>query len=269
MFTKSMRTVLAAAILLTAGATANARTLSEILSAGEVRVGINPNYPPSALYNDQNELAGFDVDVSRQIAQMLGVKLTLVVVDPASRITFLTANKTDYVMAGLTRTPDRAKVIDFTVPVNTEALGLVTTQSSAFANITQMNDDKITFAEVRGTTPVAYLQANLPLAKLLLLSDWPDAYRAVRDGRATAVVEEGASMEMELKRLPDVPWKMLPGSFGSISYDCLGVAKGNDSLRGWLNIALFKLASEGTIDAVWKKWYGADMVAKIMPQPYF
>jgi polar amino acid transport system substrate-binding protein len=251
------------------GGAAQARSLSEILTAGEVRVGVNPNYPPSAQYDDKNELVGFDIDVSTRLAQMLGVKLTLVTVDPASRITFLASNKIDYVMAGLTRTPDRAKLIDFTVPINTEAFGLVSTKSISYTDVSQMNDEKVTFAEVRGTTPVAYIQASLPNAKLLLLADWPDAYRAVADGRATAVIEEGASMEKELKRLPDVPWRMIPGSFGPVSYDCLGVSQGNSTLKDWLNVALFKLQTDGAVDAIWRKWYGADMVVKVVPQPYF
>jgi polar amino acid transport system substrate-binding protein len=259
---------LAAAILLPFTG-AQARSLNQILSSGEIRVGVNPNYPPAALYNNKNQLAGFDVDVSNEIAKMLGVKLHLVVVDPTSRITFLTSDKIDYVMAGMTRTPERAKVIDFTVPVNTEAFGLVTKKGATYKSIADMNDPSVMFAEVRGTTPVIYLQQNLPKAKLLLLANWPDAYRAVRDGRATAVIEEGASMEKELKQLADVPWKMIPGAFGPVYYDCMGVEKGNDSLRTWLNVALFKLESEGVIDKIWRKWYGADMVVKVVPNPYF
>jgi polar amino acid transport system substrate-binding protein len=263
------RIAVLAAALAAPLASAQARSLSDILSSGELHVGVNPNYPPAALYDEKNQLAGFDVDVATHLAKMLGVKLHLVVVDPASRITFLASDKIDYVMAGMTRTPERAKIIDFTVPVNTEAFGLVTTKSAPYAAITDMNDEKVTFAEVRGTTPVSYLQENLPKARLLLLANWPDAYRAVRDSRATAVVEEGASMGKELKLLPDVPWRVIPGSFGPISYGCAGIAKGNDSLRHWLSVALFALQTNGTIDAIWRKWYGTDMMAKVVPQPYF
>jgi polar amino acid transport system substrate-binding protein len=262
MFTRELTTLFRVAALATAFfsplAGAQARSLSDILSSGELHVGVNPNYPPAALYDDKNELAGFDVDVANLLAKMLDVKVSFVVVDPASRITFLASDKIDYVMAGMTRTPARAKVIDFTVPVNTEAFALVTTDKQSYASVNEMNDENVTFAEVRGTTPVTFIEQSLP-----------KAYRAVRDGRATAVVEEGASMQKEMKRLPDVAWKLIPGEFGPVSYDCAGVSQGNDSLRHWLNVAIFSLQSDGTIDDLWRKWYGADMTVKVVPQPYF
>ena len=59
-----------------------ARPLDAILSAGTLNVGVNPNYPPTAMYNDKNELQGFDVDLSNKLGEMLGVKVNFVVVDP-------------------------------------------------------------------------------------------------------------------------------------------------------------------------------------------
>ncbi|MGI9419596.1 MAG: transporter substrate-binding domain-containing protein, partial [Geminicoccaceae bacterium] len=45
-----------------------ARTLDEVLSSGKLVVGINPTLPPLGLFNDKNEIDGFDADVSRKIA---------------------------------------------------------------------------------------------------------------------------------------------------------------------------------------------------------
>lgn len=268
-----MKRVLAAALasaLLSGGAgLARARTLDQVLSAGELRVGVNPNYPPTSLYNDKNELVGFDVDVSNKLASMLGVKLTLVTVDPAARIPFLTSDKVDVSMGALTRTPDRAKLVDFTVPINTEGMAVLTTEAQPYKGVGDMDDPAVTFVEVRGTTPVAFIQQQLPKAKLLLLSDWPDAFRAISDGRATAVIADSSFFGEQIKTFPDVKWKMLPGSFGPVYYDCAGVSKGNDSLRLWLNTALFQLESDGFVDGVWKTWYGLPMAAPIRPQPYF
>src|SRR5579863_2744027 len=207
--------VLAASACATAWtAPACARNLDEILSAGEIRVGVNPNYPPNALYDDKNELAGFEVDVARKLADMLGVKVQFVVVDPASRVPFVTANKIDLVMGGMTRTPDRAKLIDFSVPINTEGSAVLTTEGAAYKSIADMNVETVTFAEVRGTTPVTFLQDKLPKAKLLFLENWPDALRAVAAGRATAVVADPAFYSKLLPQMPDTKWKILPGAAG-------------------------------------------------------
>jgi len=261
--------LLAGALLLVGTGFAQARTLDQILSAGELRVGVNPNYPPTAMYNDKNEIVGFDVDVSNKLAAMLGVKLSLVTVDPAARIPFLTSDKVDISMGALTRTPDRAKLIDLTVPINTEGMAVLTTAAQSYKGVADMNDPAVTFVEVRGTTPVAFIQQQLPKAKLLLLSEWPDAFRAISDGRATAVIADYSFFGEQIKAFPDVKWKLLPGSFGSVYYDCAGVSKGNESLRLWLNTALFQLESEGFVDDAWKTWYGMKMAIPVQPQPFF
>ena len=248
---------------------AHARNLDEILSAGEIRVGVNPNYPPNALYDEKNQLAGFEVDLARKLADMLGVKATFVVVDPASRVPFVTANKIDVVMGGMTRTPDRAKLIDFSVPINTEGSGVLTTEGVSYQSVADMNTDAVTFAEVRGTTPVAFLQDKLPKAKLLFLEDWPDALRAVAAGRATAVVADPSFFSGLLTKFPDTKWKLLKGAAGPVGYDCLGLAKGNESLRSWLNVALFAIETAGFVDEDWRKWNHTDMVVPIQPNPYF
>jgi len=250
-------------------APAQARSLDEILSAGELRVGVNPNYPPNAMYNDKNELVGFEVDVARKLADMLGVKVAFVIVDPASRVPFVTANKIDLVMGGMTRTPDRAKLIDFSVPLNTEGSAVLTIEAAPYKSVGEMNTDAVTFAEVRGTTPVTFLQDKLPQAKLLFLENWPDALRAVTSGRATAVVADPAFYTKLLPQFPDTKWKILPGAAGPVSYDCIGLAKGNEALRSWLNVAMFSIETSGFVDDAWRKWHNGDMVVPIHPDPYF
>jgi polar amino acid transport system substrate-binding protein len=54
-----------------------------------------------------------------------------------------------------------------------------------------------------------------------------------------------------------------------VSYDAIGVSKGNESLVHELNIILYSLHSSNFVNATWEKWYGAPMLVKIIPNPYF
>lgn len=267
-----MKTLTLAASLLTAalaiGGTADARSLNDILSAKEIRVGVNPNYPPTAMYNDKNELDGYDIDVSKKLAEMLGVKVTFVAVDPNSRVPFVTSGKIDYVMGGMTRTPDRAKLIDFTVPITTETLGVLTLEGKPFEHLADLNKETVTLAEVRGTTPIKFIQQNLPKAKLLLLDNHPDVLRAVAQGRADAVIDDLSFLGQISKNI-DAKWRALKENAGEVDYDCLGVNKADASLKYWLNVALFALQQDGFLDATWRKWYGFDMVVPVRASPYF
>lgn len=73
-------------------------------------------YPPQT-YREQagEEWRGFDADIYRYIAKRLGVELEVVWTTPAAMVPTLTAGRAD-MGSGLYKTPEREKVIDFTVP---------------------------------------------------------------------------------------------------------------------------------------------------------
>src|SRR6187549_3623628 len=97
-------------------ATASARTLDEILASKKIVIGVNPTLPPLGIFNDKNEIDGFDVDVARKIGEMLGVKTEIVQVGSPDRIPFVSSGKIDAVLGAMTITAECQKVIDFTVP---------------------------------------------------------------------------------------------------------------------------------------------------------
>ena len=93
---------------------------------------MNPTLPPLGKFDEKNEIVGFDVDFATEIAKMLGAKLEVVQVGSPDRIPFVASGKIDFVMGAMTRNPERAKVIDFTVPVHTEVFGVLTTKGKPF-----------------------------------------------------------------------------------------------------------------------------------------
>ena len=168
---------------------AQARSLDEIIKSGTIRVGVNPTLPPLGKFDDKNEIVGFDVDYATEIAKLLGVKLEVVQVGSPDRIPFVVSGKIDFVMGAMTRNPERAKVIDFTVPVHTEVLGVLTTKDKPYTDWKQLDDASVTFVQVRGSTPVKFIEENLKNAKVTLLDNYPDAVRALAQGRGTAMID--------------------------------------------------------------------------------
>jgi polar amino acid transport system substrate-binding protein len=267
MYRRCATFLLAAIAVACVASTASARSLEDIIAAGSIRVGVNPSFATAVLDEDK-QLAGFDIDLSKKIAQMLGVKVEFVTLDSQSRIPYLTAGLVDIVLGGMTRTPDRAKLIDFTVPVMTETLGALVLKGSPYKNLADLNNSGVTLAEIRGTTPVPWIEQHLPRAKLLLLDNHPDVLRAVADGRATAVVDDLASLGA-IARTIDAQWSPLGGHAEDVDWDCIGVAKADVTLLRWLNVALFSLQSSGFVEDTYRKWFGFNMAAPIPAQPYF
>ncbi len=254
-------------VLLVAGTT-QAKSLDEILKAKEIRVGINPTLQPLGVFNDKNEIDGFDREVAQAIADALGVELKIVKVGSPDRIPFVSSDKIDFVMGAMTRNPTRAQIIDFTVPVHTEVFGVLTTAENKRAHWKDYDDPNITLVQVRGTTPVPFIEKNLPKAKVLLLDNYPDVIRAIAQGRGQAMLDVVDFMWDHTKTHKNVKWEVVDTPV-NVYFCCLGVAKGNYTLRDWLNVELFELHRSGTIDTIWEKWFGGPMVFKVPATAWF
>lgn len=248
-------------------ANVEARPLSEIIDSGVLRVGVNPTLPPLGLYNDRNEIDGFDVEFSREIAEMLGVDLEVVQVGSPDRIPFVASGKIDYVMGAMTRNPQRAQIIDYTLPVHTEVFGVLTVEGKPFDAWQELNSPDVTMVQVRGTTPLKFIEENMPEAEVLLLDNYPDVVRALAQGRGDAMLDVVDFVGEHMNK-HDVEWKVLDTPV-DVYYCGLGVQKGNSSLRDWLNVAIFELHRDGVVDDIWKKWFGIEMLYPVGVTPYF
>jgi polar amino acid transport system substrate-binding protein len=237
---------------------ASARTLDEIIASKKIVFGINPNLPPLGTYDAKNNIDGFDVAIARKIADSLGVKLEIVPVGSNDRVPFLMADKIDAVMGGMTRNADRLKVIDFTDPVNTEVLGVLTTQDKPYKDYMALNDPSVRLVQVRGTTPVKLIQDKLPKAQLLLLDNYPDAVRAIAQGRADALIDVLDFMLSYTKNY-QTKWRVVDAPI-EVDYDCIGIKKGNTALTERLNKEIGTLQKDGYVAASWKKWFGSPML---------
>jgi len=244
-----------------------ARTLDEIISSGVIKVGVETDLAPLGSYNDKNEIVGFDIDIANKLAALLGVKAEFVPVKGPDRLPFLVSSKIDISLGGLTRNPTRAKVVDFTVPLHTESLSVLTLEGKPFKTLADLNSDSVTLVQVRGSTPVEFIKEHLPKAKVLLLDSNADVVRSLAQGRGDAIIE-ALDFFNELRAQNKAAWRVLETPV-DVDYDAIGVAKGNESLQSWLNVALYSLHSGGFVNETWEKWFKGPMTVKIIPNPYF
>jgi len=123
--------------------------------------------------------------------------------------------------------------------------------------------------EVRGTVMVPVLARLAPNAKMMLLDNYDDRDRAIAQGRASASVDGIDTAAFRLKKYEGTSWKLIAVPELGITWDCLGVAKGNDTLRNYLNVVLFDMHRSGDVDRIWQKWFGRPIDTKVPAVPWF
>ena len=255
-------------LLVTMSAPTEARTLDEIISDGTLRIGVNPNFPPMSSFGLTNQLEGFDVDIGNRIAEVLGVDAEFVTTEAAQRVPFLVSNRIDIALGAMTRTPTRAKLIGYTIPLHSEAMGVITTDKVDIQSWKELDRPDVTLVNMRGNLSVSILKDMLPKPKVLLVDGNADTIRAIAQGRADAMVENVDFFLKFTNNYRNVKWRVLSEPI-FVAYCGIGIGKNNDSLRNYLNILLHDLHTSGYVNETWKKWYGAPMAVPIKPDPYF
>lgn len=216
------------------------RTVDQIKESGEIKIGVFSDKNPFGYVDNSGEYQGYDVYYAKRIAQDLGVTLTLVPVEAASRVEFLETAKVDIILANFTVTPERAEKVDFALPYMKVALGVVSPDSAVIKSAEELNGK--TLIVVKGTTAETYFTENYPEVKLQKYDEYNEAYSALQDGRGDAFSTDNTEV---------LAWAMAnPGftvgveSLGSTDAIAGAVSKGNETLLNWMNDEIKALADE-------------------------
>lgn len=236
-----------------AAAAVDAGTLQKVIEKGVVRVGVLPDYPPWGYRGSKGEFEGYDVDIAKKLAEALEVKLEILPLEAPARVPSLVSGKVDVVIACITPTNVRAKVVDFTIPY--AAAGLVPMVKAGNTEIKSYKDlAGKEVAVVRGGTPDQFTLKAVPTVKLVRFDTIADAYSAFKSGKVNIFVEEDSFVYLEALKNPELKAVGEPFSRELISF---AVKKNDQDWLNYLNNFLTNLRFTGENDELFKKWFGA------------
>lgn len=172
-----------------AGLAADKSTIDQIRERGVLRVpGILNEDPYFNKDPRTGEWRGFAIDMARDVAATLDVKLEVVESSWANSILDVQSGKADIAFA-LTALPKRALAISFSSPTYYNSFTIVS-PNPEFSGATwaSLNDAKYTFAVDLGSSQDLITQQYLPKANVLRFKTRDEAIVAVATGKAQALV---------------------------------------------------------------------------------
>lgn len=96
---------------------AHADVLDDVKARGTLIVGVKADYRPFGFRDPSGAIIGLEPDLAADVAKKLGVKLELVPVVSANRMEFLKQGKIDLMIATMSDTPERRKIVQVIEPL--------------------------------------------------------------------------------------------------------------------------------------------------------
>ncbi len=179
-------------------------TLEQILKRGVLRVGMD-TFVPWAMKSKTGELVGFEIDVAKQLAEDMGVKVEFVPTKWAGIIPALLTGKFDVIIGGMGIRTKRALKVNFTIPYDYSGMSMVAHKEKAagFASLEDFNKPDVELATKLGTTAVMAAKKYMPKAKLRLFEDEAQGYQELRNGNVHAVVGSSPRPAFEAAKYAD------------------------------------------------------------------
>ena len=275
-FISLMRVMAAAGVLTLAGCSANsgssaaasgaassaastgaADQLAAIQTNGKLVVALEGAWQPWSYHDESDTLVGYDVEVSRAIAEKLGVEPEYVESDWDSLFAGLEAGRFDIVCNGVEVTDERAKTYDFTTPY-----GYIHTALA----VRKDNEDIKSFEDLKGKTTANSLASTyMELAEsygatVQGIDTLEETIQLLTAGRIDATLNADVSFYDYLNVHPDADFKLVAQTEDA-SHVAIPVRKGDDSasLLEAINTAIEELRADGTLKALGEKYFGQDI----------
>jgi len=237
-------------------------TLTRVFTDKVLRVGVNPNFKPFSFEKDGKRI-GVDIDIANLLAKKLGVQAQIIT--PASFfIPMLNEGKIDIIMAGMSITFDRAKVVDFSSPYFETGLSILLNKAksarlgisgvpnySALISELMQNGkaDQLVIAVTDGKAPQRIVPRFFPKATIKAYPTNEEAAAATLKGEADMMVHDEIFLKVWLKEhakeaqfrltVLDPPFK--PDYYG------MAIRKGNQGFLNMLDVFNLELRSNGYV----------------------
>lgn len=231
------------------------RTMQDVLTSGELRVGV-ALFQPWVMKAKDGRLIGSEPDIARRLAADMGVKVVFSEMDWEQLIPALKNNHIDIIVAGMDVTPSRALQVNFSRSYAESGIGLATHIANT-KNIKMMGElqkASITVGSVAGTSADELSKRLFKSAKLKTFFSMKEAGDALIKGEVDALV--GPDVEMSFLRLhhPSIIEKPLSKRLLN-TVEAFAVRKGDHDFINFLNAWITAHKADSWLESTRYYWF--------------
>ncbi len=225
------------------------------LGGREIKVGSDTTYPPFEYVDENKQIIGFDPDLLAEICKRANCKAVFTTTAWDGIFVALDQGQFDAVASGVTITEERSKTLDFSEPyLRYGQVVLVREDEAAVTGVDTLTGKRV--AVQTGTTndeKASALQKEGKVGDVRRYDSFALAVKALINKDVDAVIIDSYAADGFINVNPG-KLKKVGEPFTS---EALGIAikKGDAALKQAFDAALAQMRNDGTLDALYKKWF--------------
>lgn len=223
-----------------------AAELQEIERRGHLIVGVKENLRPLGFRDEAGELAGLEIDLAHWLAEQLLGDAEAVVFQPLTnqeRLSMLLDDRVDLVIARLTATVSRSRLIDFSTPYYLDGTALIS-RSGGLQSLSDLRQQ--TIAVLSGADTIAVMRFYLPTARLVSVESYEQAKTLLDSNQAAAFAADASVLAGWVQEDPQ--YQLVPTLLSTEAL-AVGMPRGlqYDDLRRQVNAAIDQWQTTGVL----------------------
>ena len=239
-------------------------TMAKLADAGKITIGTKFDQPLFGQAGPDGKPVGFDVEIGKILAGALGIDadgIEWTETVSANREPFIENGQVDIVVATYTINDTRKEVVDFAGPyyVAGQAL-MVLVDNEDITGEDSLAGKKV--ASVEGSTPAQYILDNHPDAELVNFDTYSNCVTALINGQVDVVTTDNVILAGFVESDPDNLKLVNDGETFTDEPYGVGLAKGDDDFRAFLNDTLEAAYEDGSWAKAWE-----DTAGVVLPTP--
>jgi len=221
---------------------------------GPLRTGVDATFAPHAMVKLDGGLQGFNIDLGEELAKRLGRKIVIEGTEFSGLVPGLNAKKYDFILAPVTVTPERAKVMLFSEGyLDTDYTFVIKKGAAPIKDLQDLKGK--TIAVNKGSAYENWTRDNMAKYgfKYDVYGNNADAVQAVQSGRADANLAGNTVAAWAAKQNPAVQttFTIKTGLVWALAFR-LDDKAGRDAAGN----ALKCMKMDGTVGKIANKWFG-------------
>jgi polar amino acid transport system substrate-binding protein len=227
-------------------------TLAQDLQGRVLSVGSDTTYPPFEFINDAGEVVGFDVDILNAICAEINCVAEFQTTALDGIFPALASGEFDMVASGVSITPERDEIVDFSDPYLTVSQSITVRVEDEDYVLTDFTEGELLLAAQTGTTNANLAEELVGRDRLQLYDTFNAAVLALINGDVDGVIIDGTAADAFVQEYAGE----LVVNIDGLSADPLGlVFQEGDALVDDFNAGLAAIRESGVYDEIVARWF--------------